>query len=662
MRTITITLVLLGTLNVFAQNSNEKISKRLLTEIQSKGQMENYLIWVDFSDKGNDIQKYFDNPETVVTQKSLERRAKILDKSGLLKYSDLPVNQTYIEQLIKDGFIVKQKSKWFNAVSGYAALDVINRISQYPFVKQLDIVGIYASRKDDVEYEYSKNVINKITQPEGIYSLNYGDSFTQLNQINVPAVHDSGYNGAGIMICVMDAGFSNLTHEVFSSMNIAATYDFGTNSPNLTGHSHGTATLSLIGGFKQGELIGPAYGATFLLARTEVDPGETPQEEDNWIAAMEWADSLGVDVTSTSLGYLDFDPPYTSYTWMDMDGNTARITIAADYAVSLGITVVNSAGNEGNNSSHNTLGAPADGDSVITIGAVSSSGTVTYFSSVGPTVDGRIKPDLMAMGSNDYIATTSGNGYSYGSGTSYSCPLVAGVCALLLQKNPLLTPMEVLDILRSTASRSSNPDNRYGWGIINALSAINAIVVPVELTSFKADYVNGKVELQWITASETNNYGFEIERKEITGNYQTIGFVSGSGSSTNRITYNYTDNNLNAAVYIYRLKQIDLDGSYVYSNEVEVFITSLNEYKLFQNYPNPFNPVTTLQFIIPEEGNVKITLYDMLGNEVKTLLNENVISGSYNLSVDGSDLSSGTYFVKMLTKSGQQVIKMSLLK
>ncbi|MDY0081609.1 MAG: S8/S53 family peptidase [Ignavibacteriaceae bacterium] len=662
MRNITIALVLLGTLNVFAQNSNEKISKRLQTEIQSKGQMENYLIWVDFSDKGNDIQKYFDNPETVVTQKSLERRAKVLDKSGLLKYSDLPVNQTYIEQLIKDGFIIKQKSKWFNAVSGYAALDVINRISQYPFVKQLDIVGIYVSRKDDVEYEYSKNVINKITQPEGIYSLNYGDSFTQLNQINVPAVHDSGYNGAGIVICVMDAGFSNLTHEVFSIMNIASTYDFATHSPNLTGHSHGTATLSLIGGFKQGELIGPAYGATFLLARTEVDPGETPQEEDNWIAAMEWADSLGVDVTSTSLGYLDFDPPYTSYTWQDMDGNTARITIAADYAVSLGITVVNSAGNEGNNSSHNTLGAPADGDSVITIGAVSSSGAVTYFSSVGPTVDGRIKPDLMAMGSNDYIATTSGNGYSYGSGTSFSCPLVAGVCALLLQKNPLLTPMEVLDILRSTASRSTNPNNQYGWGIINALSAINAIVVPVELTSFKAEYVNGKVELQWITASETNNYGFEIERKEITGTYQTIGFVSGSGSSTNRITYNYTDNNLNAAGYIYRLKQIDLDGSYDYSNEVEVFITGLNEYKLFQNYPNPFNPVTTLQFIIPEEGNVKITLYDMLGNEVKTLLNENVISGSYNLSVDGSDLSSGTYFVKMLTKSGQQVIKMSLLK
>ncbi|MDT3694804.1 MAG: S8 family serine peptidase [Ignavibacterium sp.] len=662
MRSFIVAFILLGVLNVFAQDLNLKISSRLQAKVQSDGQMENYLIWVDFSDKGNDLQKYFNKPETVVTQRSLDRRAKVLDNSNLIKYSDLPVNQDYINQLIQDGFIVKQKSKWFNSVSGYATIDVMNRIIQYPFVKLLDVVGVYTSKKDDVEFEKSNNITSKVSQPEGIHSLNYGNSYTQLNQINVPAVHDSGYNGAGIMICVMDAGFSNLTHEVFSSMNIAHTYDFGTNSPNLTGHFHGTATLSLIGGFKQGELIGPAYGATYLLARTEVDPGETPQEEDNWIAAMEWADSLGVDVTSTSLGYLEFDPPYSSYTWMDMDGNTARITIAADYAVGLGITVVNSAGNNGYNSSHNTLNAPADGDSVVTIGSVNSSGGISSFSSVGPTYDGRIKPDLMAMGSNDYVASIYGNEYNFGSGTSYSCPLVAGVCALILQKNPLLTPMEVLYILKSTASRSANPDNQYGWGIINALNAVNSIVVPVELISFKAEYVNGSVELQWITASETNNYGFEIERKEISGDYQTIGFVSGSGSSTNRITYNFYDNNLNSSEYLYRLKQIDLDGSYEYSAEAGVLITDLNEYKLFQNYPNPFNPVTNLHFIIPEEGTVKIALYDILGNEVKTLLNENITSGSYNLVIDGSDLSSGTYFVKMLSRKSQQVIKMSLLK
>ena len=162
------------------------------------------------------------------------------------------------------------------------------------------------------------------------------------------------------------------------------------------------ATLSLIGGFYEGQLIGPAFGADFILTRTENTDSETPIEEDNWIAAMEWADSIGVDVTSTSLGYIGFDPPYTSYTWQDMDGNTCRITNGADYAVSLGIFVVNSAGNEGYDV-HNTLGAPADGDSVIAIGSVNSSGSRSNFSSVGPTVDGRIKPDLMTMGSNDYV-------------------------------------------------------------------------------------------------------------------------------------------------------------------------------------------------------------------------------------------------------------------
>ena len=178
----------------------------------------------------------------------------------------------------------------------------------------------------------------------------------------------------------------------------------------------------------------------FFLAKQKIPGSETPHEEDNWIAAMEWADSIGVDVTSTSLGYLTFDPPFTSYTWEDMDGNTARITIAADLAVGKGIMVVNSAGNNGYSSTQNTLNAPADGDSVFTIGAVTSSGVRSSFSSVGPTFDGRIKPDLMAMGSSVYHADSNGNSYSYGSGTSYSCPLVAGVCALILQKNPALVP------------------------------------------------------------------------------------------------------------------------------------------------------------------------------------------------------------------------------
>ena len=302
------------------------------------------------------------------------------------------------------------------------------------------------------------------------------------------------------------------------------------------------------------------------------------------------------------------------------------------------------------------------GDSVIAIGAVTSSGTRASFSSVGPSADGRIKPDLMAMGSNVYHADSFGNSYWSGGGTSYSCPLVAGVCALLLDANPNLTPMEVLDILRLTATLSTTPNNEYGWGIIDALDAINMIPVPVELTTFKADYFNGKVNLEWITATEMNNFGFEIERRDDLSNYQTIAFVDGNGTSTNRITYNYVDDNLTANRYYYRLKQIDFDGSFEYSSEIYIDIEQLNDFKLFQNYPNPFNPSTKIKYFIPFTGYLKIGLYDVLGNEIKILQENEVEAGSYELEIDGTGLSSGTYFVKMIAMGKQQIIKISLIK
>lgn len=663
MKKFVFTLVCFGLINVFAQNPLEKITPRLQLKMQSDNSSVSYLVWIYFTDKGNNLDSYFANPQSVVSQKSLDRRAKVLNKAHLISLMDIPVSNVYVDQLIIKGFTVRHRSKWFNAVSGYATKNQINEISQNTFVKSLDVVGTYGINRDNIEFEQTESTNDNPLQPLGVNTLNYGSSFTQLNQINVPAVHDSGLNGAGITICVMDAGFANLTHEAFSSMNIAAMYDFVAGTPTMGGHSHGTATLSLIGGFKEGQLIGPAYAATFLLARTENDPGsETPQEEDNWIAAMEWADSIGVDVTSTSLGYLEWDPPFTSYTWEDMDGNTARITIAADYAVSLGITVVNSAGNDGYNSSHNTLGAPADGDSVITIGAVNSSGVRSSFSSVGPTADGRIKPDLMAMGSNNYYASTFGNQYSNGSGTSFSCPIVAGVCALILQKNPSLTPMQILQLLRSTATLSNNPDNLYGWGIINALSAVNSVIVPVEFTLFSGDYENESVNLKWITATELNNFGFEIERRDDFSSYEKIGFVNGNGTTTNRITYNFIDQNLSAKRYYYRLKQLDLDGTFDYSAEIAVDIEMLKDFKLFQNYPNPFNPTTNIKYYIPDAGKLKIGLYDVLGNELATLVDKEVQIGSYEMTIDGTNLASGTYFVKMISQSNQQTIKISLIK
>ncbi len=562
-------------LPTFANSQIDKVSNRLKAKIQAEVSSEPHLVWIYFTDKGNDLQKFYSNPESVVSEKSLKRRYKVLSKNKAIDFLDLPVNEDYIDQLLSAGFIFKHRSKWFNAVSGFAYKNQINEISVLPFVKKIDIVEKFSTRKDDVELielELKPELI-KSSEPEGINSFNYGPSLTQMDQIKVPAVHNLGYTGQGITICLMDAGFSNLSHEAFSSMNIIAMWDFVDNDPDVSGHYHGTGTLSTIGGFKEGQLIGPAFSSDYILARTENDPAsETPLEEDNWIAALEWADSIGVDVTSTSLVYLTFDSPYTSYTWEDMDGNTARITIASDLAAGKGIVVVNSAGNSGLNTSHNTLNAPADGDSVITIGAVTSSGIRSSFSSVGPTVDGRIKPDLMAMGSSVYMASAySTADYSYANGTSFSCPLVAGVCAVLLSADSNLTPMEIRAIFRTTSSNSLDPNREYGWGIVNALEAFN------NLPSLK-------------------------EKK------------------------------------------------------------LLEDYYVLSNYPNPFNPNTTVVFSVPKSGDVKITLHDILGREIKILFNGFVNEGIKELELNGSELASGVYLIRMTSEFNQKSHKISLIK
>jgi subtilisin family serine protease len=408
-----------------------------------------------------------------------------MDKSSLIDFTDLPVYEDYITRLQTEGFEVKQISKWFNGVSGYITKQEFDNVLELPFVENGDIVYQLKKSPEIREHTGDLNKIKPTNQPAGVNSLNYGPSLAQLQQINVPALHDMGYKGQGVTICVMDAGVSLLSHEVFDSLKLIATYDFvnhrtyvGDDSGGHGAGWHGTMTLSLIGGYKPGQIIGPAYGSNFILAKTENTDSETPVEEDNWIAAMEWADSIGVEVTSTSLGYLAFDDSVAqyNYTWLSMDGKTARITKGAVLAARKGIVVVNAAGNEGDDPTHNTLVAPADADSIITAGAVTISGVRSSFSSVGNTVDGRTKPDVMALGTNDYTADPyNATGYSIGSGTSFACPLTAGICAQLLSYNPKLTPMQVRDALRNTASQHTAPDRHMGWGIIDALAALNYI-------------------------------------------------------------------------------------------------------------------------------------------------------------------------------------------
>ncbi len=616
---------------VYAQQGPiSKISAALQSQMANHSAEEQLLVWVYFTDKGQNTDAYFNNPLSVVSEKSLKRRAKVLGEDASLTIKDIPVNPAYLEQVKSLGLKIKWPSKWLNAVSGTLAKSQLEELEALPFVKKLDVVyKLKKGYQPETDQNAVKQILSKMTQPGGIHSFDYGESYAQLQQINVPAVHDMGYTGQGVTVCLMDAGFSRLSHTAFDSMDIIAAWDFVNNDPNVGNQSdsgdgsHGTETLSTIGGYAPGHLIGPAFNASYILAKTENTESETPLEEDNWIAAMEWADSIGVDVTSTSLGYIDFDPGWQSYSWMDMDGNTTIITNGADYATHLGIVVVNSAGNEGSNSSHNTLGAPADGDSVIAAGAVDFSGSRVSFSSVGPTVDGRHKPDIMALGSGDVVASPySDNSYTSASGTSFSCPLSAGVAALILCVNPELTPMEVRDAMRETASQSNNPDNLMGWGILNALDAVNHFPTPVELSSFSATVVDGRVNLIWTTATEKNNRGFEIERKSAGSDYSMIAFVNGNGTVTTPNHYSYIDNNDIRGINTYRLKQVDFDGKFTYSNEISIDVPAATDFVLQQNYPNPFNPSTMIKYSVPNASNVKLILYDALGQQVKVLTNE----------------------------------------
>lgn len=472
-------LVVTGTL---AQASGG-VTPRLTALMQQTA--EPVLCIVYFSDRGN-VRKTF-LPDQLITPRALQRRAHVLPPDRLVGENDLPLEPRYVASVAARVQLVRHTLRWFNAVSVMATPTQIDSLSLLPFVREIDLVGRFRRQASAEPFVPAPRALPRGTAADGI---DYGPSLNALAMLNVPAVHATGNSAQGILIGIFDNGFRLLSHTAFDSLRprILATHDFVDHKvsvvpddPDPGFGSHGVWTLSTIAGFKPGQIVGPAYGASFLLARTENDSSETPIEEDNWAAAIEWAESLGVQVTSTSLGYLVFDPPYTSWTWENMDGRTTLITRAAAQAVREGVVVVNSAGNNGLNTTHNTLNGPADADSVITAGAVNPSAARSGFSSAGPTtaVPPRIKPDLMAQGEQVTVAS-SVNDTAYGlqRGTSFSSPLIAGVAALILKAHPDATPFDIATRLKATASNAGAPNNLIGWGIPNAAAAIAYPAVP----------------------------------------------------------------------------------------------------------------------------------------------------------------------------------------
>ena len=417
---------------------------------------------------------------------------------------DMPINQLYIERLRKMGVVVRFSSRWLNAVSARVSPEVQHRVQAVDFVVETRPVQRLQRPRP--------LPLVPLASPKLLQSR-YGLALEPLAQIAVPPLHDQGLTGTGVRVALLDNGFHYAEHAAFGSIRVVAQRDFVNDDEVVTDEAdqpitgdemsssqnlHGAQVLSLLAGYHPDHFIGVAPDAEYILAKTELDDNmpEMPSEEDRWVAGLEWADSLGAQVVNSSLGYNRWDDG-TGYSPADLDGETALTSVAAALAVRRGIVVVVAAGNEANGDWH-YITMPADADGAIAVGAVNVPGSgdgtpqIASFSSRGPTADGRIKPDVVAPGSGVVVADLRRGGYARRGGTSFAAPLVSGVCALLLQKNPEWRPDQVLEALRSTALDlgAAGPDTVYGWGQINALAASGLDEVPPQEDRLLAPFPN----------------------------------------------------------------------------------------------------------------------------------------------------------------------------
>jgi len=435
--------------------------------------------FVYFEDKGNsEKSNWREFAARSLSERSLESRERLAIP---LDWADIPIADEYVERLEGLGIQVVHRLKWFNAVSVLCEPGMLPRIESLPFVKKIEKVKRIRAKLPQPDI---KDIIHPIEDSD------YGNAYQQAEILGVPMMHDAGYRGEGILIGMLDSGYE-IDRAAFDSINaqgrIIAKYDFVYNDTSLgynadipdwdlRGYSHGTKTFSCIGANVPGTMVGIAPNASFALAKTEItdtlwNDFERQIEEDNWAAGIQWLDSIGVDIITSSLGYHSFEDSTENYIFEELNGDIAITTVAADWAASRGRAVFNSAGNDRQDEDWAHINTPSDGDSVCSVGATDFAGDIASFSSPGPSGDGRTKPNIAAPGYRVAIWDPDSDTNTTGSGTSFACPIAAGAAALVLQYkfahgSSTMGGWNLVELLMETADQYNCEDNDFGWGIL----------------------------------------------------------------------------------------------------------------------------------------------------------------------------------------------------
>ncbi len=468
--------------------------------------------WIFFRDRGSDRSTAWDtNPDSLLapTPRAVARREKARREREALGRSATPLDPAadlgpaprYLEALRATGARLRTTSRWLNAASVEAGAEALRTIRAFPFVADVEPVASFESDSAPAADPAAHDAM--LPEPGDVEEA--GPSDAQLAPMGILEAHALGYQGAGVLIGVLDSGFT-LRHEVFRELEVRGARDFVQGDDNPAderfrlprdppgAQNHGTQVLSLIAANRPGRMIGAAPRAAFLLAKTERSDSETKIEEDYWCAGVEWAEAMGADIITASLSYNNW------YRATDLDGRSAVTTRMANLAWERGVLLLNSAGNYG--PKPQSLGAPADAPGTLTVGATSLAGRVVPFSSRGPTGDGRIKPDVVAPGSGVLVASAGTlDRYHRGSGTSYSTPLVAGLAALVVEAHPDWGPEAVREAIVMSANRADEPDNMHGWGIPNARDAIHYPFLEGRVTSRDSHSPIASAAVSWVRVS-----------------------------------------------------------------------------------------------------------------------------------------------------------------